>query len=70
MDNNFKLERDKPNYDYEFVSNNEWLDVHINLLFNSFQKSPLIIGWRFLFLINGRKISREHILEAPNILEE
>lgn len=34
MDNNFKFERDNPNYDYEFVSNNEWLDVHINLLFN------------------------------------
>ena len=34
MDNNFKFERDNPNYDYEFASNNEWLDVHINLLFN------------------------------------
>lgn len=32
--NNFKFEHDNLNYNSEFASNNEWLDVHINLLFN------------------------------------
>ena len=33
MDNNFKFERDNPNYDHEFASYDERLNVHISLLF-------------------------------------
>ena len=33
MDNNFKFERDNPNYDHEFASYDERLTVHISLLF-------------------------------------
>lgn len=38
MDNNFKLERDDPNYDYEFASNNEWLCLMRKLYLECFSK--------------------------------
>lgn len=43
MDKDFEFVQDNPNFDYEMADNNEWLNVHINLLFNELKDVQIAI---------------------------
>jgi|GEM_PF-3831678 len=43
MDKNFNFADYNPNFDHEMIDNNEWLNVHINLLFNELKDIQIAI---------------------------
>lgn len=43
MDRNFDFAHYNPNFDHEMIDNNEWLNVHINLLFNELKDIQIAI---------------------------
>lgn len=43
MDKNFNFVYYNPNFDHEMTDNNEWLNVHINLLFNELKDIKIAI---------------------------
>ncbi len=43
MDKNFDFAHYNPNFDHEMTDNNEWLNVHIDLLFNELKDIQIAI---------------------------
>lgn len=43
MDKDFDFAQDNPNFDHEMADNNEWLNVHISLLFNELKDIQIAI---------------------------